>query len=205
MSIFLQIVFQSGEFYNEGSSFWTDFFINVFGALIGTLTALVIFLLTVKHDRKKEKHKERVQAGKKGVVVNEATVLAEQNRQAQILRDQELNRQKTEALAKKALAAQVKQIVELNSQPYKGDIAFNFTDGTLVKRIHVTAKIQQQLVKGLIAIAKLGEQYHLIPIQIAEKVQQRLPEAILVLNQQDESMPEDDPYADFKIPDDLMW
>ncbi len=154
---------------------------------------------------KKEKHKERVQAGKKGVVVNEATVLAEQSRQAQILRDQELNRQKTEALAKKALAAQVKQIVELNSQQYKGDIAFNFTDGNLVKRIHVTSKIQQQLVKGLIAIAKLGEQYHLIPIQIAEKVQQRLPEAILVLNQQDESMPEDDPYADFKIPDDLMW
>jgi uncharacterized protein YaiL (DUF2058 family) len=128
---------------------------------------------------KKEKHKERVQAGKKGVVVNEASILAEQSRQA--------------------------QIVELNSQQYKGDIAFNFTDGNLVKRIHVTSKIQQQLVKGLIAIAKLGEQYHLIPIQIAEKVQQRLPEAIIVLNQQDESMPEDDPYADFKIPDDLMW
>jgi uncharacterized protein len=153
----------------------------------------------------KEKHKERVQAGKKGVVVNEASVLAEQNRQAQILRDQELNRQKMEALSKKALAAQVKQIVELNSQQYKGDVIFNFTDGNLVKRIHVTSKIQQQLVKGLIAIAKLGEHYHLIPIQIAEKVQQRLPETIIVLNQQDEESPEDDPYADFKIPDDLMW
>ncbi|RIW11654.1 hypothetical protein D0X99_20285 [Algoriphagus lacus] len=58
MSIFLQIVFQSGEFYNEESSFWTDFFLNVFGALIGTLTALGIFLLSVKHDRNKEKHKE---------------------------------------------------------------------------------------------------------------------------------------------------
>lgn len=58
MSVLLQIVFQSGEFYNEGSSFWTDFYINVFGALIGTLTALVIFLLTVKHDRNKEKQKE---------------------------------------------------------------------------------------------------------------------------------------------------
>jgi uncharacterized protein YaiL (DUF2058 family) len=154
---------------------------------------------------KKEKHKERVQAGKKGVVVNEASVLAEQNRQAQILRDQELNRQKTEALAKKALAAQVKQIIELNSLSYKGDIAFNFTDGNLVKRIHVSALVQQQLIKGLIAIAKLNEHYHLIPIQVAEKVQQRQPDAILVLNQKDEQLPEDDPYADFKIPDDLMW
>lgn len=154
---------------------------------------------------KKEKHKERVQAGKNGVVVNEAAILAEQSRQAQIAKDQELNRQKTEALAKKALAAQVKQIVELNSLPHQGEIAFNFTDGTLVKRIYVSEKVQQQLVKGLIAIAKVGEQYHLIPIQIAEKVQQRLPEAVLVLNQQDEQLPEDDPYADFKIPDDLMW
>jgi len=58
MNCFLQIVFQSGDFYNEGNSFWTDFFINVLGALIGTLTALVIFLLTVKHDRGKEKEKE---------------------------------------------------------------------------------------------------------------------------------------------------
>jgi uncharacterized protein YaiL (DUF2058 family) len=154
---------------------------------------------------KKEKHKERVQAGKNGVVVNEAAVLAEQSRQAQINRDKELNRQKTEALAQKALAAQVKQIIELNSQEYKGEVAFNFTDGTLVKRLYVSHKIQQQLVKGLIAIARLGDQYHLIPIQVAEKVQQRLPETIIVLNQQDEAMPEDDPYADFKIPDDLMW
>lgn len=58
MNCFLQIVFQSGDFYNEGNSFWTDFSINAFGALIGTLTALVIFLLTVKYDRKKEKEKE---------------------------------------------------------------------------------------------------------------------------------------------------
>ena len=154
---------------------------------------------------KKEKHKERVQAGKKGVVVNEASVLAEQSRQAQIEKDKALNKQKTDALAAKALAAQVKQIIELNSLPYKGDIAFNFTVGTVVKRLYVNDKIQHQLVKGLVAIARLGEQYHLIPIQIADKVQQRLPEAILLLNQQDETMPEDDPYADFKIPDDLMW
>lgn len=65
MNCFLQIVFQSGDFYNEGNSFWTDFFIIVFGALIGTLTALVIFLLTVKHDRKKEKERENKTIGQR--------------------------------------------------------------------------------------------------------------------------------------------
>lgn len=47
----MNIVFQSGEFYNADSSFWT----TAFGALIGTLTALIVFVLQVKHDRKKEK------------------------------------------------------------------------------------------------------------------------------------------------------
>ncbi len=58
MSSLLQIVFQSGDFYNEANSFWSDFFISILGALVGTLTALWVFMLTVKHDRKKEKEKE---------------------------------------------------------------------------------------------------------------------------------------------------
>lgn len=58
MTALLQIIFQSGEFNNEGNSFWSDLLINVFGALVGTLTALWVFMLTVKHDRKKEKEKD---------------------------------------------------------------------------------------------------------------------------------------------------
>jgi len=58
MDNLLQIIFQSGEFYNENNSFLGDFLINALGALIGTLTALAIFLLTIKHDRKKEKWNE---------------------------------------------------------------------------------------------------------------------------------------------------
>jgi len=154
---------------------------------------------------KKEQHKERVQAGKKGQVVNEATVLAEQARQAQIARDKELNQQKKAEADKKALAAQVKQIIEMNIIRDKGELGFNFTDGNKIKKIYVSDKVQQQLVKGLIAIARLDEHYHLVPIQIAEKLLVRQPDAVVLLNQQDEQMPADDPYADFKIPDDLMW
>lgn len=154
---------------------------------------------------KKEQHKERVQAGKNGQVVNQAAVLAEQARQAQIARDRELNQQKKAEADRKALVAQVKQLVEMNIITDKGELGFNFTDGSKIKKIYVSEKVHQQLVKGLIAIAKLGEQYHLVPIQIAEKIQLRQPEAIVLLNQQDAQAPEDDPYADFKIPDDLMW
>jgi len=58
INILLHIAFQSGEFYNEGNSFLSDFLINAFGALIGTLTALTIFWLTIKHDRKNKKANE---------------------------------------------------------------------------------------------------------------------------------------------------
>lgn len=154
---------------------------------------------------KKEQHKERVQAGKHGQVVNQAAVLAEQAKQAQVARDRELNQQKKAEADRKALIAQVKQLIEMNIIKDKGELGFNFTDGNKIKKIYVSEKVQQQLVKGLIAIAKLGEQYHLVPIQIAEKIQSRQAEAIVLLNQQDAQAPEDDPYADFKIPDDLMW
>ncbi len=154
---------------------------------------------------KKEQHKERVQAGKNGQVINQAAVLAEQARQAQIARDRELNQQKKAEADRKSLIAQVKQLIEMNIITDKGELGFNFTDSNKIKKIYVSEKVHQQLVKGLIAIAKLGEQYHLVPIQIAEKIQLRQPEAIVLLNQQDTKAPEDDPYADFKIPDDLMW
>jgi uncharacterized protein len=157
---------------------------------------------------KKEKHKERVQAGKNGTVVNEASVLAEQSRQQQLQRDQELNRQRKAELDKKALAAQVKQLIELNTITHKGETAFNFTDGSVVKRLYVSNRIHAELTKGQAAIAKLAEQYYVIPVKVAEKIQQRLAEAIIVLHntgQSAEVQAEDDPYAAYQIPDDLMW
>jgi cupin superfamily acireductone dioxygenase involved in methionine salvage len=45
-------VFQLGDFYNADNSFWTDFFVNTFGALIGTGTALFVFYKERKHEKK---------------------------------------------------------------------------------------------------------------------------------------------------------
>ena len=146
-----------------------------------------------------------MQAGKNGTVVNEATLLAEQSRQQQVERDRLLNQQKKAEAEQKALAAQVKQLIEMNVISDKGDVGFNFTDQNKVKKIYVSEKIQQQLGKGQIAIARNGDSYLLVPVQVAERIQQRVPEAVVLLNQKDEALDEDDPYADFKIPDDLMW
>lgn len=71
---------------------------------------------------------------------------------------------------------------------------------------------QAQLISGRLAIARLvidssGEsQYAIIPASVADKIAQRDASSI-VLNSalSQEEQDEDDPYADFKVPDDLMW
>lgn len=155
---------------------------------------------------KKQQHQQRVQAGKSQKVVNEATLLAEQRRQEQVARDQELNRQKQEQLQKKAIAAQVKQLIEQNTIKTSGELAFNFTDGNLIKRIYVNTKLQNELTRGLLAVVRQGEHYVLVPAAIAEKIAQREPDCVVVRHdRQQQTVEEDDPYAAYQIPDDLMW
>lgn len=157
---------------------------------------------------KKEQHKQKKQSGKKQPVINEATLLAEQKRQQQIERDRQLNQQKQAELEKRAIAAQVKQLIEQNRIPHQGDIAFNFVDEKRVKRIYVTQKLHDEISRGLLAIIRQSEHYSLVPAQIADKIQQRQPETIILLNQrqqQENNDSNDDPYAEYQIPDDLMW
>ncbi|RUO22251.1 DUF2058 domain-containing protein [Aliidiomarina iranensis] len=158
---------------------------------------------------KKERHKQRKQAGKKQVIVNEATVLAEQQRLEKVARDKELNRQRQAQLQERAVAAQVRQLITVNRISHQGEVAFNFADDNLVKRLYVNQKIHNELSKGKLAIVRDDTGYALIPTQIAEKIQQRMPDVIVLMNSQDapsdKTDVDDDPYADYKIPDDLMW
>ena len=60
---------------------------------------------------------------------------------------------------------------------------------------------------ALLAISKLGTTYYVIPAVIADKIRERNDQYIAA--QVDVSTlnapAEDDPYADYQIPDDLMW
>jgi len=75
----------------------------------------------------------------------------------------------------------------------------------LVKRILVTEAQLKQLTNGRLCIIKLDEQYELIPSVVAEKIQMRDTGTQILSNQSTETPDEDDPYADYQVPDDLMW
>ena len=126
-------------------------------------------------------------------------------------RDRELNQQRKLAAEKNAIAAQIKQLIEMNrlevdAEEGNAEIAFNFVDGKNVQRIHVTEKLQEQLMRGRLAIVKLGGGYYLVPAGVAEKITLRDPLCVIYSSvSEHESGDADDPYVDFQVPDDLMW
>ncbi|OSN08389.1 hypothetical protein AU510_04485 [Lonsdalea britannica] len=152
-------------------------------------------------------------AKKSRVQAREARAAVEENKKAQLERDKQLSEQQKQAALSKEYKAQVKQLIEMNRITIsRGDIGFNFTDGSLIKKIVVDKLTQSQLISGRLAIARLVKdtssesEYAIIPASVADKIAQR-DASCIVLNSalSQEEQDEEDPYADFKVPDDLMW
>lgn len=156
---------------------------------------------------KKSKHKKGQQQRKNGAAAdNDAKQLADKAQAEKVARDRELNRQRKEEAERKAVVAQIRQLIEQNRQSREdGEKPYNFTHGTAVKKLYVTNAQHDQLSRGLLAIVLLDEAYELVPAVVAEKIAQRDAETVLVRNDRDQQVDEDDPYADYQIPDDLMW
>lgn len=157
---------------------------------------------------KAEKRKQSKQTRNNGVeIVDEVKLSAEQARQQQVERDRELNRLRKLAEEQKALAAQIRQIVELNRIVKDANgIAYQFNDDNKVKTVHVAEKVREALINGRAGIVRLEGGYEIVPAEIARKIQERDAGCVVVLNQHTQDMSAaDDPYAAYQIPDDLIW
>lgn len=153
---------------------------------------------------KKQKHQQK-QSGQV-TADQEARAHAEQIKAEKIARDRELNKQRQAAAEEKAIIAQIRQLIDTNQVSNdRGEVAYNFTDGTKIKRLYLTELLINQLSAGQLAIVKQDEGYRLVPSKVAARIAQRDPGIVLVLHTQVEESDADDPYADFQIPDDLMW
>lgn len=131
-------------------------------------------------------------------------VLEARERERETVR--QLNAKRDEEARKKAIYAQIVQMVQQSRQGRgAGDIAYNFTFGTKIERIHVSAAVRDQLAAGQLVIVRLGEATELVPKVVADKIAERNPDIVVRVKKADTIPAEDDPYADYKIPDDLMW
>ncbi|MGF1777629.1 DUF2058 domain-containing protein [Vibrio nomapromontoriensis] len=148
---------------------------------------------------KKGSKKSRVQA-------REAKAAVEENKAAQLERDKQLNKERDALVLSKEMRAQVKQLLNMNKIDNKnGDIKYNFTDENLVKSLYVEQETRDQLAKGILSIARYEDTYVVIPTIVAKKIAERDTETVIENDVKEEVAAEDDPYADFVVPDDLMW
>jgi uncharacterized protein YaiL (DUF2058 family) len=164
-------------------------------------------------EKQKRANQARRTGGKSAAHKVDPKKLAADKRHAErVARDNALNEKRKQALDQKAIAAQIKQLIETNKvDRSKGEIPYSFVYRKKIKKMFIGETEKNLLTAGRLAIvttviANEGRRFELVPMEVARKIAERDPETVIELNQQDDSAsPADDPYADYKIPDDLTW
>ncbi|MEI5640558.1 MULTISPECIES: DUF2058 domain-containing protein [unclassified Pseudoalteromonas] len=166
--------------------------------------------LTTEHNAKVAKTQKRKQQKKKkkGATSDQSDLQKhiEQTKIEQQKRAEELNKAKQEELKEKEQVARVKQILEHHNQDeIRGDVTFNFTYQNKVKELEVNAATQQALAKGRLAICVLEGVFYVLQDEPARKIAEVDEKYIVFHVEDDQQSNDDDPYAEFEVPDDLMW
>jgi uncharacterized protein len=157
----------------------------------------------VNQDKSKQMKVER-RTGEQ--TVNEARLAALETQRKNAERARDLNAQRDDAARQRMAMAQIAQMVEKNRQSKGGgDVAYNFTHGTRIERIYVSAAVQAHLVAGRLAIVCQGGVTELVPRVIADKIAERDASLVVRVNKPSIETDADDPYAAYQIPDDLTW
>ena len=95
----------------------------------------------------KEKRKKQRVAHSSGIDnVDETKLAAQQAREAKVARDRELNQARNDEATRKAIEAQIVQLIQNHKLDRRGgDVGFNFSSDKKIKKIYVTS-LQQKLL-----------------------------------------------------------
>ena len=157
-------------------------------------------------DAKKARQVERDKGKARRSGVKEQTPIQQNPALSKAERDRVLNQQQQEALAQRALDAQVRQMIEgrqLAELP--GELPFHFNHQGILKRRMLAPSFRDQLIQGQIGIVFMDERYAFVPRETAIKIRDRRPEALLLLNEPRHPAVDSDPEARHPVPDDLIW
>lgn len=153
--------------------------------------------------QKRAKGKKSAQQEKAEAMAAMRAVRAEQKRQDRALSlDQQRDREQ------KAKLAQIRQMVEQHQVARaEGDLGYQFTDGKKIKKLMLNREQHAQVVNGQLAVVRAPQGYALVKPEIGRKIAERDASQLVVLNesQAENAGESDDPYAEFQVPDDLMW
>ena len=156
----------------------------------------------------REQHKAR--HGKAAPAPSEIQREAERARAEKVERDRALEAGRRAQARAAELHAQARQIIQDHKLPRGGEVEYRFTVDGAIRTLLVDDDARKKLSTGALVIARLDDRYELLPRVAAEKVRERDATLIVLDHGQPEgheaATSEDDAYyAQFKVPDDLMW
>ncbi|MFC6166480.1 DUF2058 domain-containing protein [Acinetobacter terrestris] len=141
---------------------------------------------------------------------NEAELKAKiaQDKQKKLAKDQALDLEKKRLLQGKELKAAIIQMINQHKiRDIDGEVSYQFIDESKIKKIYLNQQIYNALVSGSLVIAKESEGYAVLPKALADRINDKMEGFIIVNNSEknEQITDEEDPYAAYVIPDDLMW
>lgn len=159
-------------------------------------------------DKRKKNKQKRSGVSVEASMQEKVKLDLEKAKADKMAKDAELNEQKKQQLAEKEKHHRLQQILQHHQlKGVDGESTYNYTFGKLVKKLFVDATTHKALVNGRLALCGLEETTYIVTSETAAKLAELEPSVILVQNEkvESESPDEDDPYAEFQIPDDMMW
>ena len=158
----------------------------------------------VQQDKSRKNKQQR--SKKEKPVVDEAKLKAQLAAQEKAKHDRELNKKKEEQARQKAVSIEINQLIANNClvRDDNCEIVYNFEHNKKVRRIYVDDEMRRNIAQGKLGIARIEGRYELVTKAIAEKIQQRNAKRVVIF-ESEAVLDEDDPYADYAIPDDLIW
>ncbi|GAB6139301.1 DUF2058 domain-containing protein [Methylosoma difficile] len=141
-------------------------------------------------------------------VVDEAKELALKAQAEKVERDRLLNQQRQQKEEQKTKAAQIKQLIEQNRLPQDADgVAYRFNDNNKIKTLYVSEDMRTAIIGGKYAVVRFAQFYDVVAADVADKIALRDAGWVVVDNRTSaaQTAVEDDPYAAYQIPDDLIW
>ena len=159
------------------------------------------------NQEKRRKNKQQRQK-KKGPVVDENRQRLQQAAKQKADRDRELNLRKEEQARNKAISNEINELIKQHriARDEGCEVPYNFEHQGKVKRLYINESMRLQILQGKLGIARIEGKYELVPASVAKKIRQRNEKRVLLFDG-DEAKPaaEDDPYAQYTVPDDLIW
>ena len=167
----------------------------------------------VKKSKVAEAAREQAKArhGKGPASPSQAQLDAERTRAEKAERDRALAAERKAQAHVAELRAQARQIVQDRKVPRSGEGEYRFTVDGAIRSVQVDDDLRRKLSAGALVIVRIDDRFELLPRVAADKVRERDP-AMIVLDHgqgaEADAAPDsadDAYYAQFKVPDDLVW